>query len=225
MNEFFRTEQRADGRSYARKVWNMEDLPARSYEDPTDKRFRPPSDERQELAIGYVVNVLGKGINGLNGLQIDHWVFTTGRKSERCTIVTGVDGSKCGQSNGWWLTHCKKCGGYLPRRMDMHSSIKWVADKGQWMVMLCRDVTQSRKMNPRFAQLIPPQGYERTDEAWVSFVHAMYTIAPIVYAHIHGIDPVDFPIASFKAFQESDHIKYTRSLIQRYGRLVAHMNS
>lgn len=225
--EFFRVEQRADGSEYARKVWDMEDKPARSYENPADKRFRPPSDERQDLAIQYVVGVLGKGIAGLYGLQIPYWVFSTGRKSERCTNQVYAQGAvvECGKSNGWWLTHCQKCGAHIPRRMDMYSSIKWVGEAGQWMVLLARDVTQTRKLNPRFANLVPPQGYERTDEAWVTFVHTMWVIAPIVYAHLHKINPSEFAIASFKTFQEKKHIQYTSMLIQRYARLVAHMNS
>lgn len=210
--QFFQVVTYDDGTRIAKKVWAGEQQ-ARSWVAPSDKRFPPPTKERKALAESYVHAVMGKGILGLSGMHRRYRVWAMGNDSERCR--------ECGTSNNWRLTHCRKCGEYIPRMMYMHSSVECV--DGVWKVNLGRDVTQTKKLNPMFSRLIVAPGIERDSEAWICFVHAMHLISPVAYAMTHHLKSEKFAVAQFREFSPKDHFAFTEALVNHHRRLVNHM--
>jgi hypothetical protein len=215
--QFFTVKTYADGTSIAHKTWNGEQK-ARSFVEPNDKRFPPPTRERKALAESYVHAVMGKGILGLSGLNRPRYdIWSMGNEQERCEA--------CETSNHWRLTHCRKCGEYIPRRMYMYSTVEWAGGnkKGGWKVRLGRDVTQTKKLNPMFNHMVTPPGVDRNSEAWICFVHAMHTISPVAFSMTLVSKPKKFSVSAFRTFNEREHMKATETLVNRYRRLVNHM--
>jgi len=213
----FKTLRFPDGTLISYPRWEPEQK-SRSYVDPGVKRFPPPTRWRKEMAISYVNAVLGEGIPTLNGMNLRFDVYASGSKKVAC------ESQWCGEKNDWSRTHCWSCGLEIPKRMDMWSSIRWNSETEAWHIRLCRDVTQSKTLKPALTGMIPPPPYEKRDVVWVSFVNAVHTISPIVYASVHGYKPDSFPMASFRLYQEAKHLDYTRALVARYNRVVNYVN-